>query len=238
MSEHNHASGWGTSALAEMITLLLSVENFEEALQHLTEMAVAVIPDGPSCGITLLKDGRASTAVYAGAVPRQIHDDQYRLGEGPCLEAARTGQVVIVQDLAAETRWKEFPAMALAAGVHGVYAHPLRIDGGLGALNLYAHEPNLFPPPVQRVAVQFVEPAAVLLQGVLKRLSQDQAIAQLEEAIASRTIIGEATGIMMAQRGCGREEALNVLIKISNDRNIKLREVARVLVEAFAAKTN
>jgi AmiR/NasT family two-component response regulator len=60
-------------------------------------------------------------------------------------------------------------------------------------------------------------------------------IAQLHDAIESRTIIGQATGIIMAKRRYGPDEALNALIKISNDRNIKLRKVARMLVEATAS---
>ncbi len=88
---------------------------------------------------------------------------------------------------------------------------------------------------MQRIAAQFAEPAALLLDGVIRRLGQDEVIAQLRAAVESRTVIGQATGIIMAQRRCGPEEALNVLVKISNDRNIKLREVARALVEATAA---
>lgn len=234
MSEQDLGGGQTDSALAELIAMLLPAETLEQALQHLAEVAVAVVPDGPSCGITVIRDGRPTTAVYAGSIPREIHDDQYQRGDGPCLEAARTGQVVVVQDLAAEKRWSGFPAAALAGGAHGVYAHPLEIgDDMAGTLNLYAHEPGLFPLRVQRVARQFVEPASLLLEGVIQRLSQEEVIAHLNEAIASRTVIGQATGIIMAQRRCGPDEAMNVLIKISNDRNLKLREVARVLVEAF-----
>jgi hypothetical protein len=150
-------------------------------------------------------------------------------------EGLRAGQVVVAQDLTAETRWHGFPAAAMAGGARGLYAHPLTIgDAVAGALGLYAHEPGLFPPPVQRIAAQFAEPAGLLLDGVIRRLSQDEVIAQLHDAVESRTIIGQATGIIMARRRCGPDEALNVLIKISNDRNIKLREVARRLVEAIA----
>jgi GAF domain-containing protein len=237
MNEQDHGSGGGTSALAGLIPLLLSVENLDQALQHLAQMAVAVVPDGPSCGITVLRDGRPATAVYAGAIPKTVHDAQYQRGDGPCLEAMRTGQVVVVQNLATEQRWNGFPAAAMAGGARGVYAHPLTISGtSAGALNLYAHEPDLFPPPVQHIAEQFVEPATLLLEGVIQRLTQDEVISQLHDAIESRTIIGQATGIIMAQRRCGPDEALNALIKISNDRNIKLREVARILVETTASR--
>jgi hypothetical protein len=119
MSEHDHGSGWAMVDPASFITLLLSVETLEQALAHLAQVAVAVIPDGPSCGITVIRDGKPVTAVYAGSIPETVHDDQYRRGDGPCLEAARTGEVVVVQDLAAETRWDGFPAAAVAGGARG-----------------------------------------------------------------------------------------------------------------------
>jgi GAF domain-containing protein len=236
MSEHDHGSGLAAFGPAGFMALLLSVETLEQALLHLAQVAVAVIPDGPSCGVTVIRGGQPVTAVYAGSIPKTVHDDQYQRGDGPCLEAARTGQVIVVQDLVGETRWNGFPAAAVAGGARGVYAHPLTVGGTVtGALNLYAHEPGLFPPPVQQIAAQFAEPAAVLLDGVIRRLSQDEVIAQLHEAVESRTLIGQATGIIMARRRCGPDEALKALIKISNDRNIKLREIARMLVEATAS---
>jgi GAF domain-containing protein len=235
MHDQEPGTGWDASALAGLIALLLTVESLEQALHHLAEMAVAVIPDGPSCGITVVRDGRPTTAVYSGSIPEIVHDDQYQRGEGPGLEAASTGQVVVVQDLAEEDRWGGFPAAALQGGARGVYAHPLKMSDNItGALCLYAHEPGLFPEPVQIVARQFAEPARLLLEGVIRRLSQEEVVAQLNEAISSRAVIGQATGIIMAQRRCSSEEAMDALIKISNDRNIKLRDVARVMVEAFA----
>src|SRR5262249_14315198 len=161
----------------------------------------------PSCGITIVRNGRPTTAVYAGSIPEIVHDDQYQRGDGPALEAARTGQVIVVQDLATEARWDGFPAAAVQGGARGLYAHPLKMSGDTsGPLCLYAHEPGLFPEPVQVVARQFAEPARVMLEGVIRRLSQEEVISQLNEAISSRAVIGQATGIIMAQRRCSSEQ--------------------------------
>ena len=236
MDDEEPDIGWSASALAGLIALLLTVETLEHALQHLAEMAVAVIPDGPSCGITVVRDGRPTTAVYAGSIPRTVHDYQYQRREGPGLDAARTGQAIVVQDLASQDRWGGFRTAAMQAGVRGVYAHPLTLsDGTSGAMTLYAHEPGLFPEPVQVVARQFAGPARLLIDGVMQRLSREDVISQLNEAISSREVIGQATGIIMAERRCGPQEAMDALIKISNDRNIKLRDVARAMVEAFGS---
>jgi transcriptional regulator with GAF, ATPase, and Fis domain len=227
-----------TTGLTELAALLLSAESVEEALHHLARMAVVVVPDGPSCGITVAKDGQYTTVVYSGSIPALVDEAQYQRGDGPCLEALRTGAPVIVQDLSREdqARWGGFPPVALAAGTHGVLAYPLEVDNQIvGVLNLYAHERNLFPEPVQLIAKQFVDPAALLLSGVLRRLSQDELIAHLNAALGSRAVIDQAIGIIMASRACSADEAFAVLRRMSNDRNVKLRDVAAAMTEAAAA---
>jgi GAF domain-containing protein len=224
-----------TTGLTELATLLLSAEDADQALHHLARMAVVVVPDGPSCGITVASEGKFRTVVYSGSVPESVDEAQYQRADGPCLEALRTAAPVIVQDLAREDqgRWSGFPPVALAAGAHGVLAHPLEVGGRvIGVLNLYAHERDLFPEPVQRIAKQFVDPAALLLSGVLQRLSQAEIIAQLSAALGSRAVIDQAIGIIMARRACSADEAFAVLRRMSNDGNVKLRDVAAAITRA------
>jgi putative methionine-R-sulfoxide reductase with GAF domain len=236
MGEPLPDAGHVTAGLTEMAALLLAVEDMNEALSHIARIAVAVIPDGPSCGITVIRNGQPVTEVYAGSVPAWVDNAQYERGDGPCLQALRTGSQVVVQDLAAEDRWQGWPSVALEAGAHGVYAHPLQVSGEvLGALNLYAHEPNMFAEEVQRIALQFAKPAELLLAGVVHRLSQDEVIRQLHAAMSSRSVIDQAMGVIMAQRHCGPEEALNALRRMSNDSNVKLRDLAANLIASLAA---
>jgi transcriptional regulator with GAF, ATPase, and Fis domain len=226
-----------TTGLTELAALLLAAEDVDEALHHLARMAVVVVPDGPSCGITIAEGNQFRTVVYSGSVPAAVDDAQYQRADGPCLEAFRTGVPVVVQDLAAEDqgRWDGFPPVALAAGAHGVLAYPLEVGGQVaGVLNLYAHERNLFPEPVQRIAKQFVDPAALILSGVLRRLSQDELITQLHAALASRAVIDQAIGIIMARRACSAAEAFIVLRRMSNDRNVKVRYLAEAITQATA----
>lgn len=227
-----------TTGLTELAALMLFAEDVDEALHHLARMAVVVVPDGPSCGITIAKDGQFRTVVFAGSIPQSVDDAQYERGDGPCLEALRTGVPVIVQDLAEEDlgRWGGFPPVAIAAGAHGVLAHPLEVSGEVvGVLNLYAHERNLFPEPVQHIAKQFVDPAALILSGVLQRLTQAELIGQLSAALSSRAVIDQSIGIIMARRACSATEAFDVLRRMSNDRNVKLRDIAGAITEAAAA---
>lgn len=225
-----------TAGLTELAALLLAVEDTSRALRHLARIAVAVVPDGPSCGITVIRNGRPVTEVYEGSVPARVEDSQYELGDGPSLQAQRTGTVVVAQDLAAEDRWGDWPSVAVEAGARGAYAHPLVVGREvLGALSLYAHEPNLFPEEIQLIADQFAAPAALLLGGVLRRQSQSEVIDQLQAAMSSRAVIDQAIGIVMAQRRCGPQAAFGVLRRMSNERNVKLRVVAENLVASFGS---
>lgn len=227
-------TGQVTANLTELAALLLAVEDTSRALRHLARIAVAVVPDEPSCGITVIRNGRPVTEVYEGSVPARVEEAQYEFGDGPGLQAQRTGAVVVAQDLAAEDRWGGWPAVAVEAGARGAYAHPLTVAGEtLGALSLYAHEPGLFPEEVQRISAQFAEPAAMLLGGVLRRQSQDEVIGQLRAAMSSRAVIDQAIGIVMARYRCGPDDAFRVLRRMSNDRNVKLRVVAENLVSSF-----
>jgi GAF domain-containing protein len=238
MTDQSAESVGATAGLTELAALMLSVETADQALLHLARTAVVVVPDGPSCGITVNANGEFRTVVFSGEIPPSVDEAQYERDDGPCLEALRTGTLVVVQDLSAEDqqRWSGFPPVALAAGAHGVLAYPLEVGGQVvGVLNLYAHERDLFPETVQRIAKQFVDPAALLLSGVLQRLSQAELIDQLNTALASRAVIDQAIGIIMASRACGAADAFAVLRKMSNDQNVKLRDVAVAMTEAVAS---
>lgn len=235
MSERFEGQVELATGLSQLASLLLSVESVEEALRHLARMAVVVVPDGPSCSITVKGRGRFTTIVHAGADHPLLTDLQYESGQGPSLDAMRTGSAIVVQDLTVDQRWGQFSRQAVAAGVYGVCAFPLEVSGEvIGALGLYAHKPDVFPGPVLDIAAQFVEPAAVLLAGVLHRVSQAELIGRMRAALAVRNVIDQAIGIIIVYRRCFPEQAFRLLRKVSNDRNVKVRVLAAELVKAAA----
>ena len=81
----------------------------------------------------------------SGAAAAAILDLCFTLGEGPGLDAHRSGAPVAEPDLAVprRTRWPSFAPPALAAGVAAVFSFPLRVGGArLGALTLYGDRPG------------------------------------------------------------------------------------------------
>jgi hypothetical protein len=57
-------------------------------------------------------------------------------------------------------------------------------------------------------------------------------VATLRDAIATRTIIGQATGLLAGQLNLPTPLAWRVMRRLSNETNIKLRDIARALVDA------
>jgi hypothetical protein len=57
----------------------------------------------------------------------------------------------------------------------------------------------------------------------------------LREALRTRTLIGQAIGILMTQEGLSTDEAFAKLVEVSSHSNVKLRDVAARMVEVADA---
>jgi GAF domain-containing protein len=221
-------------AAAELAALLLSTESFDELLRGVAELAVRIVHGASTASITLAERGRVITVAAADTVAMQIDQHQYERGNGPCLEALRTASVVHVADLRQERRWGEFGTIMLSHGVAGAFAVPLMVqDGAAGVLNLYAGPGAGFDERDQELAHMLAALAAVALTAALRTYDQVSLTDNLRIALSSRSVIDQAIGIVMGRERCAADRAFDVLRKVSQQRNIKLREVATELVAAI-----
>lgn len=97
-------------------------------------------------------------------------------------------------------------------------------DEDLGALNLYSHKPGAFTDASEVAGWLLASHAAVAF-------SSARTHAQMEQAVATRHLIGQAMGILMGSHHLTEEQAFDVLRRYSQENNIKLREVARLVCE-------
>src|SRR4051794_24310110 len=92
-------------------------------------------------GLALMTDdGPAGTVAASDGGALELEELQFTLGQGPCVDASRTGRPVLVPDLASTSSrsWPQFGAGANAAGLRAVFAFPLQVGGiRLGVLDLY-----------------------------------------------------------------------------------------------------
>jgi GAF domain-containing protein len=219
-------------ALTELANLMLATPSVQQLLDDVAQLAAAVVWPAAS-GITLRRDRQPVTVASSSPLASLVDEDQYAAGEGPCLHSLVTGRVVTVTDMETEERWEGYKGGALSHGVGSSLSLPLAIDGeNRGALNLYSTEPRAFGPAETDGAQAFAAHTATALTLVTRQAKQTELTEQLRAALASRSVIDQATGILMAQGRCGQREAFARLRSASQRQNRKLRDIAADVVEA------
>jgi GAF domain-containing protein len=218
--------------VAGLATLLLTEQTFETSLHRVSVLAVATIPSCDSAGVTLVDQGSASSQTVTDAFTLEIDSYQFELGEGPCLDAVRTGRTYRCASMATEDRWPAFSARAAASGLMSTLSVPLRVaDDNVGALNLYART-HPFGDHDEEVARGFARQAAVVLINARAYAKSLELVDQLRAALESRDVIGQAKGIVMVRDRCSAGHAFRVLVSMSQSHNLKLRDVAAQVVES------
>ena len=225
------------ASIHELTEMLLATASLEEYTQDVVDLAASRVVSGASCGLTMRMDGRALTVANSDDFAAKLDELQYGAGEGPCLESMETGEIVLVDDLMQERRWGGYRVHALAHGVRASLSLPIAgIDRPIGALNFYATKPNTFTDDHAEIGEQFANQAAGALRLAARLADQAMLTAQLQEAMSSRAVIDQAIGIVMGQNRCAADAAFDVLRRASQNRNIKLRQVAADLVDAVSGR--
>lgn len=218
-------------ALQKLSSLLDSEDAFERTLHTVVDLSVSTLPGCDSAGVTLRADGKDKTAAASDHYTLEIDKIQYESNEGPCLTALETGKVQQIVDVTEETRWPEFCRRASADGFRSGASFPLRVNGTAGALNLYARSEHAFEDSTLGVAEVFARQACIALENAHIYAAARRLGDQLNEALQTRDTIGQAKGILMEREGFSDPEAFEMLKAISQKTNVKLRDVARRLVE-------
>jgi GAF domain-containing protein len=226
-----------TSALADLSDVLTRTEDLGRVLQRSVEQVARAIPGADMASVSVLRDDSTTAETVASSSERVwvIDDDQYAAGDGPCLEAARTGRVVRVGVEQAMERWPDFARSARAAGVASYLSAPLHVDEDFaGSLNLYSDQAHGFGD-IDEALLRLYTTAAAAAIANTRRYTQVRSLAvQLGQALDSRAVIDQARGILMATHGIDAHQAFELLAKESQNTNVKLREVAARLVESIS----
>jgi GAF domain-containing protein len=227
------------AVLRQLTARLIASDDLDEALEDLVETATDVVEGASWCAVTLVRSGGPSTAAASAGLPESLLDSQYDSGSGPSMEAIRTRDLILSDDLAADERWPRWRARALAAGVRGVLAVPVDIDEHvIGALTVHAAEAGRFTADVGLTAMLVAEHAGLLLSAVLDRSRRADVHADLTEALADGETVNRAIGIMMVQRACSADDALEVLRSTARRLGLPLGAVAGRLVQTIEQRVS
>jgi GAF domain-containing protein len=223
-------------AISELAQLLVDDVDLAGTLQRVADLAARTIPDCDSAGLTLVEHGRPSTAAATDERTLVVDEAQYAAGDGPCLQAYRTGSVQRVASGTARVRFPAFTAAAEKAGIHSFLAAPLVVRGeGIGSLNLYSTAGHGFAEVDEAVVLLFAAQGSVAVANGRLYHRATTVSRQLEEAMASRSVIEQAKGVLMATMAIEADAAFDVLRTASQHENRKLRELAAEVVAGASA---
>jgi GAF domain-containing protein len=222
-----------TGALEALTAALDDDGALDSALQLVCEHVVKVVPGADMASVTLIRNGAPETAACSDGYAVDIDTDQYRAGEGPCLEAATTGKVVRVDVETARERWPVFTRSAVAAGAASYLSAPLVIDSRhAGSLNLYGIHTHGYREVDGALLEVYLTAVEMALRATARYLAAREQATHLSTALVSRAVIDQAKGIIMGARGVTAEQAFQVLVEQSQRDNIKVRVLAERMVTA------
>lgn len=215
-------------SLIAIAGILVTGQSLEKTLCQILELACRALTDGGEGGITLLEAEGPGTAVATSEVARRIDCSQYEADTGgPCLDAYRQQQILRIDSTATDQRWPEFSGTAAAAGIASTLSIPLVVGGdGLGAMNIYSHREHGFHASDERLAASLGCCASIALANARGYWRAARLADQLEQALATRGVVEQATGIVMARHRCSAEQARYVLAAAAQRNRLTLTEVA------------
>lgn len=219
--------------LAGLGRVLYAESSLEELLQHVVSLARHTVPAADGVTVSLHDDsGGYKTPTTTDDLVYELDQVQYRFDEGPCVEALKTNRPVSFRVDEGDP-YPRFAEAAASKFVSAVMSTPMSVGGkGIGALNMYSGTVPAFPKEQMETAQMFAEQAAVVLANGLAYDNSTTLNVRLQEALLSRDVIGQAKGLIMAQEGCGSEEAFGRLRLQSQRENRKLRTIAQEIVDA------
>ncbi len=195
----------------------------EDTLERITTSAVNSIEQVDHASVSILTaDGDLLTVAATSELAGRADRIQYSEQEGPCFQAVIAGHRVVCTDLANDSRWASYGSRAARLGLRSQAALIIETDGSHSGLNLYSESVGAFDP-LDEVAELFAAHAVAAM-------GHSREVFQLTRALDTRTVIGQATGIVMERYHVGPLRAFEFLVRLSQDSNTRVHTIAERLV--------
>jgi hypothetical protein len=231
--------------LARQFTILtralLDAGTVAEALQRIVVAAQELIPNADVVSVTLRSTtGEFYTPVETNQVAVELDQLQYHFGEGPCVEAALVAGPAVGRsdDLAVEPLWPRFGPATAERGFNSVLSTALLPDARpprlSGALNLYSRSRGGLTSADGDIALLLSTHGSLALAHTRAVTAAGLQATNLQKAIDSRDVIGQAKGILMSRRRIGADEAFDILRRTSQELNVKLADLAKTLTTRYS----
>jgi transcriptional regulator with GAF, ATPase, and Fis domain len=216
--------------MAQIADLLLSDDSADAPVRQLANLSLELIPASAAAGVVAAGDTAWTHAASSPSVA-ELHRLQLHSGAGPVADALRYGEARRIDDTSAEERWPEVCQAMAQEQLLSCLVLPLRTDRSPGgALAVYGQQRNAFTGASHDLALLFAAQGGVAVRNATAYRNCRKLVENLQTALASRAVIEQAKGIIVAEHGVTPEVAFKRLSALSQNSNRKLREIAADVV--------
>ncbi|MET0694369.1 MAG: GAF and ANTAR domain-containing protein [Propionibacteriaceae bacterium] len=219
-----------SSPLARSLELAASTldspVDVNELLHLICLSAIDAVPGAEYAGITLAdRHGRLDTPAATHPLVLQVDALQYRLRQGPCVDAIQGQWQARSDNLGVDTRWPDYGPLAAELGIVSQLGIELFDEPGLMAgLNLYSSAAGAFDDDTVEAAMLFAIQATHTLGRVMTQK-------QVTEAMTTNTAIGRATGVVMQRFRLSADRAFELLTRVSRIQDVTLETLANQILD-------
>ncbi|MGN9839256.1 GAF and ANTAR domain-containing protein [Nonomuraea sp. H19] len=209
----------------------------ESVLRGLT---TALAGGVPGCAGASAEHWRDQRVLVSGSHSELIMlvEGEREIGEGPSIEARKSGGRAVIGDVLTDGRWPRYNALATRWSVRSALIVPIEVTPAQLIVGLYSVHAGAFSPQGARsLADMLTEQLGVAMANMWDFEEVRADAVQLQEALAGRSVIDQAKGIIMQTSGCGPEAAFEELRKISQHHQVKVADLARLLVDEHRRKS-
>jgi hypothetical protein len=195
------------------------IADSDEAAAAVCRVCTAALPV-QGAAFTAMASDQARELLYASdLVIEQVQSLQFSLGEGPALDAFRTGRPTCIPDLAVVevARWPILTRALAELPIGGLFAFPVGVGAiTIGVLDVYRSAPGWLSREDLATVLTVLDLAAAALLALRTRLPSG---AQVDgggggspggawlDGVGSDRRVHQATGMLIAQLGIGAEAA-------------------------------
>lgn len=173
--------------------------------------------------VMTLDHGQITCGAGTDDLAERAGELQVQYAEGPSVDAIVERRHSVADDLRVESRWRFWAPQAARLGWRAVLSVSLTDQNVTGVVNLYSRRPQTFQAADLATAEEFAQHAALALAVATEQ-------GQLRLAVESRTLIGQAQGVLMQRYQIDADQAFRVMRRYSSHNNRKLRSVAEDVV--------
>jgi hypothetical protein len=196
----------------------------------MVELAALTLPGCSGATSTAWRDGELLLTAASHPEPAGLLDAQLARGDGPVLDAVRTGRATGCPDTLTALEWPDYVADALRAGIRRSHTLIHRRGPLAVTLTMYGARPGALDLAGNRAASLLLVVGTALLASAVQHDDVRDEARSLQEAIGPQSVINQATGILMHILACDEPDAGAHLRGMAASRNITVTEMARQLI--------